>query len=197
MKLLGKISMLVLGFAVLTGAAPTDSRKQVVLIRSSDVTLRTDPDTTVGRYYTLSYSPPEGLTSADLDRAVLEVYLDVSAIARGEYVNEAPVFEVYALKEPFGSSLDPETLDRNTRAARPVGAGSDRRIVIDVTQMVRAHLHGTVENNGLVIGSLTGMREGQFVLLSGRLPEGAVGQLHVYRRHVFSPSAVTREQRSK
>ena len=197
MKRLGKVSMMVLGFAILTGGAATNSRKQVVLIRSSDVTLCTDPDTTVGRYYTVSYSSPEGLTSADLDRAILEVYLDVSAKTREEYVNEAPVFEVCALKEPFGQFLDPETLDNDTRAARPVAAGADRRVVIDVTPIVRAHLQGTVENNGLIIGSLTGMREGQFVIISGRLPQGAVGQLHIYRRRELSSSTVTSEHRSK
>ncbi len=184
--------MLVIGLTVLTGAAATGSRKQVVLIRPNNVEHHADPDTTVGGYYTVTYSAPQGLLSADLDRVVLEMYVDVSSIAREEYVNEAPVFQVYALREPFGSILDPETLDSSTRAARPIAAGSVRRIVIDVTQIVRAHLQGTLENYGLVIGSLTGMREGEFVLLANRLPEGAVGQLHF-----FSHNGVTREQQSK
>ncbi len=187
MNLLGKVSALVVAVVALTGAAVPDPRKQVVSIRSSDVTLRVDPDTTLARYYTMSYTPPEGLASADLDLAILELYVDVSAIARDEYVNEAPVFEVYALNEPFGSSLDREILEEGTRAARPVAAGVARRVVVDVTQIVRAHLQGALQNNGLVVGSLTGMREGQFVILSGRLPDAAVGRLHVYRRHEFLP----------
>jgi hypothetical protein len=191
MKRLSKISLILVGFIVLTGAAATDPRKQVVLIPSSDVMLRTDPDTTVGQYYTVSYSLPEGLTSADLERAILEVYVDVSAKARGEYVNEAPVLEVFALKGPFRRFLDPDALDPKTRAGRPVVAGAGRRVLIDVTGIVRAHLEGTIENHGLVVGSLLGMREGEFTLLSGRLPQGAVGRLRVYRRHEFVPVEVT------
>jgi len=56
-----------------------------------------------------------------------------------------------------------------------------------------------VENNGLIVGSLTGMREGDFVFVSGRFPEGAVGKLHVYKRHEFVrvdvPSEVSRPAR--
>lgn len=173
--------------AMLTGATATDATKHVVRLNANDVTLRTDPDTTVGAYYTVSYSPPAGLNTDNLDRAILELYLDVSAKARDEYVNEAPVFEVYALKEPFVATLDPELLDRDTRSSRPIAAGLGRRVVIDVTSIVRAHLQGTVVNNGIVIGSLTGMREGQFTILSGKLPEGAVGQLLMFRRHQFAP----------
>jgi hypothetical protein len=58
---------------------------------------------------------------------------------------------------------------------------------------VRAHLDGTIGNNGLIVGSLTGMREGEFAILSGRLPQGAVAQLRVYRRHEFVPVEVSSE----
>lgn len=184
LKIIGAATI---GIALLTGTTVTDATKQIVLINSGDITLRTDPDTTVGAYYTVSYSAPEGLTTDNLERVILEVYLDVSAKAREEYVNEAPVLEVYALKEPFVSRLEPESLDRATRSVRPVARGAGRRVVIDITSIVRAHLQGTLINNGIVIGSLTGMREGQFTILSDRLPDGAVGRIFIYQRHQFSP----------
>lgn len=182
-----------LAVGVLTGATPTDSNKQTILIRSSDVTVRVDPDTTIGRHFTVAYSLPQDLTGADLERAILEVSIDVTAKRRGDYVNPAPVFEVFALDEPYGEGFDPEILHADGRVVRPVALGESRRVVLDVTEIVRSHLDGTVENNGLIVGSLTGMREGDFVFVYGRFPEGAVGQLRLYRRHEFVPVEVPSE----
>jgi hypothetical protein len=184
--------MVVVALAVvaLTGAAPTDASKQTILIRASDVTVRTDPDTTIGRHYTVAYSLPRDLTSADLDRAILEVSVDVSAKRRGDYFNPAPVLEVYALEQAYGERFDPAILRADGRAVRPVAVGAGRRVVFDVTGILRSHLDGAMENRGLIVGSLTGMREGDFVFVSGRFPEGAVGLLRVYRRHVFVPVEV-------
>ena len=123
MNRLGTISATALALVALTGATPTDSSKQTILIRSSDVTLRTDPDTTIGRYSTVSYTVPEGLTSAELERAILEVSVDVSAKRRGNYINPAPVLEAYALDQVFGEHFDPEILALNGRIARPVAIG--------------------------------------------------------------------------
>jgi hypothetical protein len=185
--------LMALAFVVLTAAVRTDPNQQVILIRSNDVTLRTDPDTTLAAYYTVSYSPPGDLQSGELQRAILELYVDVSAKSREDYRNEAPVLEVYALTEPFSDVLDREKLDEASRVVQPVAAGEGRRVVLDVTRIVRSHLNGRLENNGLVKGSVTGMREGEFALVSGRLPGGAVAQVHVYRRHEFVPVEVPSE----
>jgi hypothetical protein len=193
MTRLCNISISTLVLVTITGATPTDSSKQTVLIRSNDVTLRAEPDTTIGRHYTVVYTLPEDLTTDDLERAILEVSVDVSAKRRGDYFNPAPVFEVYALAEAYGESFDPEILHANGRVVRPVALGEGRRVVLEVTAIVRSHLDGSIENNGLIVGSLTGMREGDFVFVSGRFPEGAVGQLRIFRRHEFVPVEVPSE----
>jgi hypothetical protein len=135
------------------------------------------------------------LTANELERAILEVSVDVSAKRRGPYFNPAPVLQVYALAEAYGESFDPEILHADGRVVRPVATGENRRVVLDVTEIVRSHLAGTTENNGLIVGSLTGMREGDFVFVSGRFPEGAVGRLRVYKRHEFMPVDVISETR--
>jgi hypothetical protein len=162
-------------------AAPTHaSARQFVLIPPSAASSHTEPDTMVGQYYTISYQLPEGLRARKLDRVLLELYLDVRAKPREDYVNEAPVVEVYALKAASHGSVEPGDLDNATRAGRPVALGSSRRVLVDVTKIVVAQLSGTLQNNGLVVGSMTGEREGDFTLLSNRLPGGAVGRLRIY-----------------
>jgi hypothetical protein len=41
---------------------------------------------------------------------------------------------------------------------------------------------GTITDNGLIIGSLTGLREGDFSLVAGRAGADAVGRVRVYTR---------------
>jgi hypothetical protein len=157
--------------------------KDSVLIRASDVSTHAESDTTLARYYTISYSLPAGLNAASIDRAVLEIVVDVSAKRRGEYINEAPVLGVYALTQPFTGVVDGEILDHTTRAVRPVAAGQARRVKLDVTRIVRSHAGGA-SNYGLVVGSVTGMREGEFAICSNAFPEGAVARLSLYKSQV-------------
>ena len=145
MRRFDKIAIAIIACVVLTGAGRSDPTRQVILIPSSDVTMRADPDTTLGRYYTMFYAPPDGLTAIDLERAILEVFVDVSAKGRDRYVNEAPVLELYALKEPFWGTLDPTSLDQATRSVRPVAAGEGRRVVLDITAIIRSHLEGAID----------------------------------------------------
>ena len=176
------IAAAVLAILTLTGTTPTDRTRETVLIRPADVTVHDEPDTTLGPYYTISYAWPDGLTSRLLDRAILEVFLDVSARPREEFLNPSPLLEVYALTEPLTGAFDPGHLERAGRALRPVAVGEGRRVVLDVTAIVRAHLEGRIENHGLIIGSLTGERDGAFTLRSGVLPQGAVGRLLLFKR---------------
>jgi hypothetical protein len=170
------VAFVVTMLVFLTGARRT-AGKEVVLIHADDVIVRAETDTSVAPYYTLSYSLPVGLASTRLERVILELYVSVRAKPRNGYINEAPVMEVYALKRAYPGSLAGDLLYREGRAGRPVLLGEVRRVVIDITKIVRAHLDGELANNGLVMGSLTGMREGEFVVVPGRLPDGAVGQI--------------------
>lgn len=177
-----RIAAAVLASLALTGTTPPDRTRETVLIRPADVTVHDEPDTTLGPYYTVSYAWPDGLTSSLLNRAILEVFLDVTAKPRDEFLNASPLLEVYALTEPLTGAFDPAHLERTGRAIRPVAAGVGRRVVLDVTAIVRAHLEGRIQNHGLIIGSLTGERDGAFTLRSGGLPEGAVGRMLFFTR---------------
>jgi len=177
-----KLSAIATALVVLTGAARTQTERELILIRSSDVTARAETDTSIGQYYTLSYQLPTDLPSERLDQAILELDVDVRAKSRDEYVNEAPVLQVYALHEPYTGVVEASSLDTLTYATRPVALGNNRRVLLDITRIVRAHLTGALDNNGLILGSLTGMREGDFSLVSGRLATDAVGQVRIYTR---------------
>jgi hypothetical protein len=166
---------------LLTGGANDDSRR-VVTIRSTDVTARTDPDTSLGQYYTISYAVPAGLSAVRLDQALLELYVDVRAKVRDEYVNEAPVLEIYAMIRPFAGSVEPERLDSQTRVVRPVSLGLRKRVVLDITKIVRAQVAGELSNNGVVLGTVTGSRDGDFRLVEGLLGEGVVGRIRLYEK---------------
>lgn len=176
--LLGCMTMAV-AVILFTGGANEDSRR-VVTIRSGDVTARIDPDTSFGQYYTISYAIPADLAADRLDQALLELYVDVRAKVRDEYVNEAPVLEVYALTTPFTGSVDPEKLDSRTRVVRPVSLGVRKRVVLDITKIVGAQAAGELSNNGVILGTVTGAREGDFRLVEGLLGEGVVGRVRLY-----------------
>jgi hypothetical protein len=177
-----KLVTLAAGLFLTARAAPSDAGRQLLLIRSGDATAHTEADTSIGRYYTLAYPLPEALSSESVELAMLELYIDVRAKVRDGYVNEAPVLEVYALTEAWAGAVDPAIMDWQTGAVRPVALGEDRRVLLDVTDIVRAHLAGRVGNHGLILGSITGRRDGDFRLVSGALPGDGVGQLRLYTR---------------
>ena len=176
------VSLFLSSFSLfLATASATDPIKSSVLIRTQDVAVHSAADTTQAPYYTVSYVLPAGLDPTRVQRAILELVVDVHAKPRGEYVNEAPVLEVYALTQAFAGTVDIEALDRSTRAVRPVAVGQSRRVKIDVTRIVRAHAGGE-SNYGLVLGSVTGMREGVFTIRTNTFPNGGMARVTLYGR---------------
>ena len=189
------LAVIALGLVLTAGAEPPGGSQRSLLIRSSDVIAHTEADTSVGQYYTVSYQLPSDLHIEDLENAILEIYLTVRAKPRTEasngpegnvpehtiqYINEAPVVEVFALREAYTGSVDLERLDTATKASRPVALGASRRVLIDVTSIVRAQLDGSAANFGFILGSVTGEREGDFSVVSDRFPHGAVARLRFY-----------------
>jgi len=175
-----KVTAAAAAFAVLLGGSPAARDRQVLVIRSADVTARADEDTTTGQYYTATLPLPVDLAPSDLDRAILDVYVDVRARPRGDFMNQMPILEVCALRTSYAGDVRPEDLDLDTRAVRPVSVGRNRHVKIDITRIVRSRLHDG-RNYGLVLGSLTGMREGDFTVVSGRFSGSTVAQVVVYR----------------
>jgi hypothetical protein len=114
--------------------------------------------------------------------AYLEFYLDVDAREVGDVVNPAPWLDVYALAGTIGESLGEEDF---AAAATPPGnvlLGENRRVLRDVTDIVRGYLANPQSNHGLVLGSLRGLREGLFTVQTGVLAEGIVAQLIIHYR---------------
>lgn len=181
MRLRAEVSLVVTCLAILAGGG-TPATGATLLIGSSDVSAHADEDTTTGQYYTLSYRLPANLSPTRIERAVLEVYVDVGAKVRDDYINDAPMLEVCALKQPYSGTLVRADLDLATDSARPIARGRARRVMVDITEIFRAQLSGRLENNGLVVGTLTGPRDGDFTILSNRLPGGAVGRVLIYTR---------------
>ncbi len=181
MQNIWKITISVAAWVVLAGAvAAAPSGRISVMIRSADVEAHAGPESSMGQYYVVQYAPPEGLEAGDVQRAILELYVNVEAKERDEYVNEAPVIEVFALTESPVGSVSLENLDRPTRASRPVARGEGRHVRIDVTSIVRAHASGDLVNYGIAIGSLSGMREGDITFVENMFPGGAIGRLTIY-----------------
>jgi len=175
-----RVLVLVAAWVVLTGAAAVHPRKISVMTRGADASAHAGPGTTIGQYYTVHYELPDDLTSEWVERAVLELYVDVRAKTRQDYVNEAPVLEVYAPTEALAGGVDVKNLDIATRAGRPIALGERRLVRIDVTRIVRAHASKALDNNGLVVGTLSGMREGDFTIVANILADGAIGRLTIY-----------------
>ena len=168
-------------WVVLAGAASVQTPGKIsIMIRGTDASVHAGEKTTLGQYYTVQYALPDNLASEHVERAMLEVYVDVRAKTREDYINEAPMLEVYAPTEPFAGGVDLKKLDVATRAGRPIALGEKRLVRIDVTRIVRAHASKMLANNGLVIGSLSGMREGDFAIVAGMFPDGAIGRLNIY-----------------
>jgi hypothetical protein len=160
----------------------TGTGKHVLVLCEGDVTTHAEVDTTMGPCYTVSYELPAGLQAENLERALLELYVDVRAKSREGYVNDAPVLEAYALTAPYAGVMDARILDMTSRTMRPVAVGDGRRVVLDITRVVSRRLDGQEADYGFIIGSLTGMREGDFRLLEGRAGPGVVARVHLYVR---------------
>ena len=166
---------------VLTGAAVAPpAGKITVVIRGIDVEAHAGRDSTMGQYCVVQYTLPQGLVARQVERAILELYINVGAKARGEYINEAPMIEVFALTESPNGGVDVEQLDNATRAGRPVALGESRLVRIDITKIVRAHVAEALPNHGLAIGSLSGMREGDVSLVADMFGDGAIGRVNIY-----------------
>jgi len=91
--------------------------------------------------------------------------MDVSA-RDGEIVADpAPLLEVFALKRALTGEPTPSDFD-TTRLpmSRPVSLGSDRLVRIEITEFAQRILADPSKNHGLVVGSMTGARSGEFTL---------------------------------
>lgn len=153
--------------------------KAIIALTQDAIEAHTDADS-LGQYYTLQFDLPQSLDSNTLEHVLLEFYADVDVKSRNGVFDETPVLEVFALREPFDAGIQSESLDFETKVSRPIAVGERRHVVFDITSIVRAHLGGTLENNGLVVGSISGLRDGNVTIRAGQLAGSAVAQVRIY-----------------
>jgi hypothetical protein len=129
---------------------------------------------TLGRTTTLTFALPAGGTTTE--RATLEFFADASAKVRDSYMNEAPLVEIYVLRS--GESFAPEKIDRSLSVRHPVALGVGRHVFVDVTSLVR-RFGAANEELTMVIGSLSGMEEGDFRIRNDVFGDGVVAKLRL------------------
>ena len=146
-----------------------------------------------GSFFLLTFQVPAAVSGKAMDAVLLEFYVDAGAFGRradlyenagpGEpdaFMNDTPTIEIFLPKSNYQGGVDADALDLTSRVAVPVRLGEDRRVVVDVTALVQEIVSGTKPNYGLVLGSITGMREGDFTIRSNRVGSGAVAKLLFY-----------------
>lgn len=140
-------------------------------------------DDTTQSLYVLKMSLPEILHNKRIDNALLEFYVDVSS--KDEVLREySPMIEVYPLNEEFNEARNPSfTL---SRAVRNVTCGEDRRVILDITEMIQRWISNPNSNHGLIIGALTGQKSGKFGLRNNALGENVSAIVKVFYRNNVS-----------
>ena len=157
--------IVVLTALLLALAGGVEAAKYQALLGSDRVQEVTPEDEGLGPYYVVTFELPGGSQGREIFRAVLDFEMDVSARELVEgYTNESPVVEVFALTETFGREFDPEGAERLEEVERNMAVGTGRRVRLDITDFVQELVDGKRTNHGLVIGSLTGPRDGVFVV---------------------------------
>jgi hypothetical protein len=132
-------------------------------------------------YYSVAISLPAGLTS--VTHAQLEFRADISARDLTGYLDPAPVLDVYALKEALRGDPDPSKFEATRLPmSRPVAAGADRLVKIDITDFVRMILGDPSKNHGLVLGPLTADKRGIFTIKQDGLGDGITARVRILER---------------
>lgn len=165
----------------------------VVTIPSANMTTYQTQEEDRGDYFMLEFRVPSAVSGKDMDAIILELYVDASAYSRRAdlyenaapgkpeaFVNDAPTLQVFVPKSSYQGGVDAGALDLDLRVSEPILVGEGKRMLIDVTRLLQGVVAGTETNYGLVLGSITGMRDGNFTILSGSVASGAVAKIHFH-----------------
>ncbi|HET6348473.1 MAG TPA: hypothetical protein VFH88_05245 [Candidatus Krumholzibacteria bacterium] len=172
------VAVAVMAFSTSPSSRPIPGR-MVVPIRAAAVAVHAENENN-GRYYTVQYALPVGLAKEELEHAYLELYVDVETKDRGGAFDDTPVLQVYPLKRPSTGAVEAKDLEKSVRAGRPVAVGEGRHVIVDITRIVEAQITGRIANSGIVVGSVTGLRDGDFRIVPGRFDGNALAQLRIY-----------------
>jgi len=127
--------------------------------------------------YVLDVVIPEVLQGKELFGAYLELYVDADAVEVANQVNESPRLDIYALSSAVEETVGEQAVGTPALGVPNVVLGENRKVVRDISEIVRNYLSTPSSNHGLVIGSLSGSRDGRFTIASDVLGQGTVARL--------------------
>jgi hypothetical protein len=163
--------------SLLAGATAVNAARHAIDLTANDLVAYAASTDEADRYYTVRVPVPEAIRGKELYGAYVVLYVDVESTGGDGFVNETPVLEAFALKSAFAGEVDENQLGAPAFGPRNVVRGVDRRVVLDVTDIVRSYLDDPASNHGLIIGSLTDIRDGRFTVKTGVLGRDAMARV--------------------
>ncbi len=150
-----------------------------VYLKDGDVSVHASTDSLHKEFYTVQFDVPGIIEGKELYGAFLEFFVDVSVPEKQGYIEKRPVMEIYALAAQFSGSIDTTKFDvsNSGHTVRDIPVGEKRRVLIDVTELIKSYLQNPEKNHGLILGALTGRRDGIFALRDDVLSNGALARL--------------------
>jgi hypothetical protein len=131
-----------------------------------------------GPYYVLLITPPEDLRAAR--QAWLELRADVVVPEINGFRDATVIFQAFMLKNALdGDPNDEDFEPLRIPMSRPVAVGTERSVKIDVTEYLQRILADPSRNHGLLFGSVTGQRRGDFEVKRDAFGTGVVARLNV------------------
>ena len=127
--------------------------------------------------YVFRFDIPKELYEIKIESAMLEFYLNVSTTV-AENVFRSPLIEVYPLVEEYNGNGAARY--KSSCAVRNSTVGDGRRICMDITKVIQEWIEKPESNHGLVLGSLTGEREGIYNIRDDILKNNVVAKLKIF-----------------
>ena len=151
--------------------------RHVVLLASSEVATYSTSDPTLGDFYTLQVQVPGIIQGKELYAALLEFYTDVFSVKISGRYSRTPVIEAYELKTAFAGVVNPTQFETSSVALTNVVSGQNKRVILDITAIIKSYLANPASNHGIILGSLTASRDGKFSIRSGQIGAGTVARI--------------------
>jgi hypothetical protein len=113
-----------------------------------------------GAFYVVNVAVPGDIAGKRLDSVFLEFAVDATPLEE-DSMTVTPIVGAYPLTSTYsggdgqGGNSEP-VFNAVVPSSRPVAEGNDRRVMMDITNIVRGWIANPASNHGLVIGSLTG-----------------------------------------
>jgi hypothetical protein len=160
-----------------TLVSPASAQVRHVDIPSSNLKFYRPP-AGQGPYYVLTITLPGEIQS--VRQAWLELRADLTVPEIDGFHDPTSIFQVFMLKQPLeGEPTDDSFEPLRIPMSRPVATGTNRSIKIDVTEYVQRILADPPANHGLILGSVTGARRGNFQIEPNAFGTGIVARLNV------------------